>query len=1485
MSNEIDEDNVKKMQNKMHRMSSKIGQKWINRLDAYGDIAHESPSFREKTFLGAVMSTIFRLVFLMLVIISCLNLACGESWDILGRTQDSCRIVSNGPGVEINVKGLTDSDARMDLPFLFYEIAHKVTFFETEGPTVQKVVVSDLTDEDGTYTSSTKELPVTLAVTKKMNVPLGTFDPAASGLWTPSSSTLSLKDILDEKASSQFEESLKLLYRQDKVLGEYPNTFFNNSGSLYVRFDQTELTTALKQCQLQVSLMNLAEYQALKDSQLLYDETAMRGISALSGDTEDVFWSPSSFDANSMEWAPPALPNLATLRAGIDEQGKAALAARVSGTSGAKYMDNKNVLTDWLVSVNYVNNFKHVIDQYTCSNDFHKGFSSQMFQNSAGLGAANLVDATATTITITVPSNSQLASAGLPKQLLLSGAAGQEVVTLTAVAATSVANQLSLTVTRATVAVDFTKYFIQASNISLTPPAQWMCSPEKYNSVDGCHCGCGAPDPDCLVNNVPTSATGKPQTQTVTVGCADGDRCSIDGECYSPPKSADFSYASGTPTNLYISQPCDRIFSPGEERVVGFSYQPSSSSLSSCKACPGDNYYNQNSVLHPTRGPLCNYDAQGWLSSGDMYSFFNSLSLPGQGPIQLPIRMFLGNYPQFPVLNTNIQRYAVLLSEGLRHEESAEVVATTDPSNGVQIFTLNGVPANLHFGYGALIGGLDSRTSTIAVASYVVNQMTFTFPSAGVYPLYVSTFKLDVVSASKPVVDHENDTNYQLLTINTHGQSMHTFGTIGSLAVAVSIDPTASGPPLRKLVVETTNMLELKPEEAQHSIPYTPTPPLNQFSELKTPFRIFVSEGNVLTDEIATVTSVSLVSPTGWVTSATCPLSGYGDGEICHCGCGILDPDCAMPSLAMAANRIDAGKLTVQNCPPNRKYCSAAGACTAIKPTDTSQTQNTKVREELTLHRPLSYSHSANALVSTSATIPANAPASAGSNDDTSKLTHATMRTKVRLDRGTTTAASGPAYKPKDRHLPTTPEPFKSASNLKAELALFMSPKRLPLVAPPGSSASAEVALCPDPKQGGHYSLPQSPQTPAAEKYTDRILKIAGCSKRVLGDSGCVNSTALLKKGEFRKQCTKDMPPTGEAEVTVVQPLNYRWKSGLGSSGTVMDKEIKVDVLTAFQFTYDTDAAAAEKEFAASLPVGSDIGSDPLSRSMFSGSLDYRGPGGGHATRVHPTGVSRAVNGGILEAPLPANPPYLTTTITLKANTDVSVSLLKEWRQQLDTFAAAWGATDEQMLAAAQRWEPLAIEFDMRPIMGDTDSQTVLLQPGFMYTLSATIAIAPVYSFDLMGTANISSWKRSVLSTSVSKTPLNHFDRAHAHVRYKVRVEPSSRVILSEKTFTFSAFVANFGSNLAIMGVGVIVVKFLQKHPLFKASSSSTLRMELFSSPFGSFGKAKAKPEDMITVDDFPDDGLPMQKQQQQQHDMEAGAGVGSAAAVVPVAN
>ncbi|MEC9466871.1 MAG: serine protease, partial [Myxococcota bacterium] len=56
-------------------------------------------------------------------------------------------------------------------------------------------------------------------------------------------------------------------------------------------------------------------------------------------------------------------------------------------------------------------------------------------------------------------------------------------------------------------------------------PSGWTCQADYYDANDGCDCGCGEVDPDCV----------RPNQQLY--GCADGQSCSVEGLCEDPTPS------------------------------------------------------------------------------------------------------------------------------------------------------------------------------------------------------------------------------------------------------------------------------------------------------------------------------------------------------------------------------------------------------------------------------------------------------------------------------------------------------------------------------------------------------------------------------------------------------------------------------------------------------------------------------------------------------------------------------------------------------------------------------------------------------------------------------------------------------------------------------------------------------------------------------------------------------------------------------------
>ncbi|HEX2880406.1 MAG TPA: hypothetical protein VHO25_12815, partial [Polyangiaceae bacterium] len=74
-------------------------------------------------------------------------------------------------------------------------------------------------------------------------------------------------------------------------------------------------------------------------------------------------------------------------------------------------------------------------------------------------------------------------------------------------------------------------------------PGEWTCSSESYGSEDGCHCGCGIPDPDCTDGTVDScDYCGAGDSGSCAVSCADidpADNTSCDGPGVPPAWDCD----------------------------------------------------------------------------------------------------------------------------------------------------------------------------------------------------------------------------------------------------------------------------------------------------------------------------------------------------------------------------------------------------------------------------------------------------------------------------------------------------------------------------------------------------------------------------------------------------------------------------------------------------------------------------------------------------------------------------------------------------------------------------------------------------------------------------------------------------------------------------------------------------------------------------------------------------------------------------------
>ena len=108
-----------------------------------------------------------------------------------------------------------------------------------------------------------------------------------------------------------------------------------------------------------------------------------------------------------------------------------------------------------------------------------------------------------------------------------------------------------------------------------------------------------------------------------------------------------------------------------------------------------------------------------------------------------------------------------------------------------------------------------------------------------------------------------------------------------------------------------------------------------------------------------------------------------------------------------------------------------------------------------------------------------------------------------------------------------------------------------------------------------------------------------------------------------------------------------------------------------------------------------------------------------------------------------------------------------------------WPTTKEKKtkLLNAFNTEPLNISWDMDVVGGYTATNSIPLEPGYVYTLHADVSVQPIYRElldtyqNMMGYTNmeIIGWKKGVISTSITKTEATYFKRHTTTVRYVIK--------------------------------------------------------------------------------------------------------------------
>jgi hypothetical protein len=116
-------------------------------------------------------------------------------------------------------------------------------------------------------------------------------------------------------------------------------------------------------------------------------------------------------------------------------------------------------------------------------------------------------------------------------------------------------------------------------------PPKWSCDPNYYWNQDGCHCDCGAYDPDCCIS-----------LGADTFNCRAGEECSRAGTCvFEVVDLLDDKKEADVPFSGYISEPCELLSFTGEVSLTGYvgtEEKFKAETRGICSACVDDQFYD-----------------------------------------------------------------------------------------------------------------------------------------------------------------------------------------------------------------------------------------------------------------------------------------------------------------------------------------------------------------------------------------------------------------------------------------------------------------------------------------------------------------------------------------------------------------------------------------------------------------------------------------------------------------------------------------------------------------------------------------------------------------------------------------------------------------------------------------------------------------------------------------------------------------------------
>eukprot|EP00392_Amoebophrya_sp_AT5.2_P013972 g14105.t1 len=359
--------------------------------------------------------------------------------------------------------------------------------------------------------------------------------------------TRHLRDLAVASSTHSFDESVRYAHNELGVFKSY-EFFFDHDAQAFIRFDRKQLSR-IKNCQLQLGLVNRYQYEALRPFLLKFNREYQKTDMLTTLKTSNWTWSPSLYtNVETGTWSRKgSADNMLVL---TSAWGTVAAKEFMQSVAYGKYQVNVErklrsdfgidtgynlsasvkenvigmyaarvpvILTDWMLFATYVNNFMYSANSIIC--DGKTGFFNPAYVMAAKPGKADKVLYLKRAIVLyPVP---------FPFFVQVTGDMGVERMLVT-----QKVNDTAVKVTRGTsIGANRLNFQVERPTDPFPPvsnPALWVCPPNNYMDGLFCDCNCGMTDPDCL--------TGLLKVRY----CAPHEICSALGRCtaaiYDPAK-------------------------------------------------------------------------------------------------------------------------------------------------------------------------------------------------------------------------------------------------------------------------------------------------------------------------------------------------------------------------------------------------------------------------------------------------------------------------------------------------------------------------------------------------------------------------------------------------------------------------------------------------------------------------------------------------------------------------------------------------------------------------------------------------------------------------------------------------------------------------------------------------------------------------------------------------------------------------------------